>query len=104
VVTVSGKRYEVKVEENSGEISSIKEEQVKSVSTGMEIKTNLSENIYSIVATQGARVKKGDILLIIEAMKMENSILSPADGVLEEILVHKGDSVKDGQTLAILKV
>jgi pyruvate carboxylase subunit B len=104
-VTVSGKKYDVQVEEKTGEINSIKpSEPIKPETKGMEIKTNLSGNIYSIVATQGARVKKGDILLIIEAMKMENSILSPADGVLEEILVHKGDSVKDGQALAILKV
>ncbi|MCB1141071.1 MAG: biotin attachment protein [Leptospiraceae bacterium] len=104
VVTVGGKKYDVLVEENSDKVTQVTPKDEKKQSEGMEIKTNLSGNIYSVVATQGARVKKGDILLIIEAMKMENSILSPADGVLEEILVHKGDSVRDGQTLAILKV
>ena len=59
--------------------------------------------ILDIPVAQGASVKKGDILMILEAMKMENEILSPADGVVAQIAVQRGASVNSGDLLAVIK-
>ncbi|HNF17202.1 MAG TPA: biotin/lipoyl-binding protein, partial [Leptospiraceae bacterium] len=77
---------------------------VKSVSESViEVKTNLPGNIYHIAVSEGARVKAGDTLVIIEAMKMETSIQAPEDGVIAEILVQKGDVVQTGSLIATIK-
>ena len=47
----------------------------------------------------GASVKAGDVLVILEAMKMENEIVAPQDGTVASINVHKGDTVNSGDTL-----
>ncbi|HNH08751.1 MAG TPA: biotin/lipoyl-binding protein, partial [Leptospiraceae bacterium] len=59
--------------------------------------------IYQIAVSEGARVKAGDTLVIIEAMKMETSIQAPEDGVIAEILVQKGDVVQTGSLIATIK-
>jgi len=48
---------------------------------------------------QGKKVKKGDSLLVLEAMKMENVITSPIDGVIKTYNVQKGQAVKKGDLL-----
>jgi biotin carboxyl carrier protein len=55
--------------------------------------------ILDIVVSEGDEVKKGDKLLILEAMKMENIIKSPNDGKIKKITITKGDSVDSGQKL-----
>ncbi len=52
---------------------------------------------------EGQSVKAGDKLVIIEAMKMENEIPAENDGVVEKILVKRGDSVEGDQTLMIIR-
>jgi biotin carboxyl carrier protein len=47
----------------------------------------------------GDEVKEGDALLILSAMKMENNILSPRDGVIRKVLIAKGDAIDKGQVL-----
>jgi pyruvate carboxylase subunit B len=51
---------------------------------------------------EGAEVSEGDTLLILEAMKMENSINSPAPGTVKEIRFKEGDSVKKGDVLVVV--
>lgn len=60
--------------------------------------------VVSVVVTKGQQVKKGDILVVLEAMKMENFIYANADGIVDEILVDPSDSVEKGQKLVILNV
>lgn len=58
--------------------------------------------IMEIRKKVGNRMKAGDILLILEAMKMENEIITPEPGVVKEIKVRKGQRVKTGAPLAII--
>ncbi|NLZ88217.1 MAG: biotin/lipoyl-binding protein [Clostridiales bacterium] len=73
------------------------------VAGGQQIKCPMPGTILDIRAAEGASVKKGDILIILEAMKMENEILSPADGVVAQIAVQRGASVNSGDLLAVIK-
>ena len=58
--------------------------------------------ILSVKSQAGASVKKGEVILILEAMKMENEIVAPQDGTVASINVATGDSVEAGDTLATL--
>ena len=58
--------------------------------------------ILDIKVASGDAVKSGDVLFVLEAMKMENEIVAPQDGTIASINVNKGDSVEAGQTLASL--
>ena len=58
--------------------------------------------VLDVKAAQGASVKKGDILLILEAMKMENEILAPCDGTVAQVLAAKGASVNSGDALVVI--
>ena len=59
-------------------------------------------NVLRIEVTQGAAVKKGQILVILEAMKMENEIVAPRDGTVAQIVTSKGATVDTGAPLIVL--
>lgn len=59
-------------------------------------------NIIDIKVSNGAAVKAGDVLIVLEAMKMENDIVAPQDGTVASINVSKGDSVESGAVLVTL--
>ena len=48
-------------------------------------------------------MKKGDVLVVVEAMKLENDVVSPYDGTVSEILVKKGDSITAKQVIVVVK-
>ena len=58
--------------------------------------------ILSVKASAGQAVKKGDVIMILEAMKMENEVVAPQDGTIASINVAAGDSVEAGAVLASL--
>jgi glutaconyl-CoA decarboxylase len=58
--------------------------------------------ILSVNATVGQTVKRGEVLLILEAMKMANEIMAPADGKVGDILVNAGQTVSTGEALIVL--
>jgi biotin carboxyl carrier protein len=58
--------------------------------------------ILELKCAVGDTVKKGDTLLVLEAMKMENAIEATANGKVESIKVDKGDSVLEGDTLVVI--
>ena len=69
---------------------------------GTPVTSPLPGNILSIPVTMGQAVKDGDVLVIIEAMKMENEVAAPCDGVVKQINVGKGTVVATGDTLLVI--
>lgn len=67
------------------------------------IAAQIAGRILSVRVKAGDAVKQGDVLLILEAMKMENEIKAPADGRVKEVLVAEGTRVTEGETLAVLE-
>ncbi|GHB37811.1 acetyl-CoA carboxylase biotin carboxyl carrier protein subunit [Mongoliitalea lutea] len=68
-------------------------------SAAKDIKAPMPGLIFDIKVAEGDTVKKGDPVLILEAMKMENILKSPGDGVIKQIKIKKGDSVEKNQIL-----
>ncbi len=58
--------------------------------------------ILSVEVSEGSAVKKGQVLVMLEAMKMENEIMAPADGVVKQVSVTKGASVDTGDVLVVM--
>lgn len=58
--------------------------------------------IVNVAVAPGQSVKKGDVLLVLEAMKMENEIMAPHDATVAAVLVNKGDNVNSGTPLVSL--
>ncbi|HKM88484.1 MAG TPA: sodium-extruding oxaloacetate decarboxylase subunit alpha [Xanthobacteraceae bacterium] len=67
-----------------------------------EISAPLAGNVWKIAVAQGQRVQEGDLLLVLEAMKMENEIIADKDGIIGELLVAEGNKVEIGQILLTL--
>ena len=63
------------------------------------VKAPMPGNILAVNVTAGQAVKKGDVLMVLEAMKMENEISAPQDGTIASIDVRKGDTVNSGDVL-----
>lgn len=72
---------------------------VSSVTPLKELKAPISGQIIDVSAIPGREVKRGELVIILEAMKMENQIRSPIKGRIKEIKVKKGQSVKSGDVL-----
>lgn len=68
---------------------------------GTSLKSPMPGTILKINLNNGATVKKGDVVLVLEAMKMENDIVAPADGTLT-YLVNQGATVETGTELAVI--
>ncbi len=70
--------------------------------SGNAIKTPLPGVIIDVKVSVGDTVKKGDTVVILEAMKMENNINADRDGIVSAVQVAKGDTVADGAVLIVL--
>ena len=121
-ITVNGVAYEVEVEEvAAGEASAPAAPKAAApapkaapaakpaaapkaapVANGTKVNAPMPGTILDVKVAQGQAVKKGDILLILEAMKMENEILAPQDGTVAQVAVSKGASVNSGDPLVVL--
>jgi glutaconyl-CoA/methylmalonyl-CoA decarboxylase subunit gamma len=69
---------------------------------GRFIKSPLPGTILEVNVKVGDKVKSGDKLLLLEAMKMENTIVSDKDGIIETINFNKGDTVREGDILIVI--
>ena len=72
------------------------------VAAGTPVTSPLPGNIFAIKVKEGDAVKAGDVLIVIEAMKMENEVCAPSDGVVKQIVVSKGALVATGDTLVVI--
>ena len=67
------------------------------------VKAPMPGNILKVNVAAGQVVKAGDVLVVLEAMKMENDIMSPKDGTVTQVLVEKGATVETGAPLVFIK-
>jgi len=67
-----------------------------------EVLAPLAGKVLDILVEVGTKVDEDDELLVIEALKMENTVYAPSGGTVREIKVNKGDSVEDEQILLVL--
>lgn len=72
------------------------------VAAGTTVTAPLPGNVLQVKVSVGQAVKAGDVLVIIEAMKMENEVASPSDGVVKQIVANKGAVVATGDTLLVI--
>lgn len=107
-VTVNGQAYNVSVAlGHNAEVKNInKIEQVQTVqntktvnSSGEVVRAGLAGSVFKILVKPNQSVKKDEVVIILEAMKMEIEIVSPIDGVVSEILVSQGQNVEANQPL-----
>lgn len=68
----------------------------------VQINSPMPGKILSVKASAGQAVKKGDVILLLEAMKMENEVVAPQDGTVASINVASGDMVEAGDVLATM--
>jgi biotin carboxyl carrier protein len=98
-VQIHGQQYQVRVEDE-------REKRLKS-STGdggaaggeFQLKAPMPGLVVAVMVSEGQEVKKGQVLLILESMKMQNELKSPRDGVVGRVRVNAGESVEQKQTL-----
>ncbi len=119
-ITVNGTAYEVEVEEiQEGQQAAAPAPKPVSapvkkaaapapkpaaapVAEGLKINAPMPGTILSVKAQNGATVKKGEVLLVLEAMKMENEIVAPQDGKVLQVNAVKGAAVNTGDVLVVL--
>lgn len=94
-----GQRWSTTVAEVFGEMSLEEDENDTSAS---ELRAPMPGRIVAIPLTVGAEVKRGDTVVVIEAMKMQNALPSPRAGTIQIIHVKPGDAVESGQVLAVI--
>lgn len=129
VVTLNGKKYDVEVNESEAVITSVSNAAptaapvapvaaapapaastapsapaavVGTAVSGTQITSPMPGTILKLNVAEGQAVKAGDVVLILEAMKMENEIVAPCDGTIKQLLVSKGSTVDTDQILAVL--
>ena len=73
------------------------------VAGGEKINSPMPGTILDVRVSAGQSVKQGQVLCILEAMKMENEIISPRDGVIAQVVANKGASVNAGDPLMVLQ-
>ena len=115
-ITVNGSAYDVTVEEvEAGAEAPVstpaaapaapkaaKPAAPKGTQGGVKVEAPMPGNVVDVKVQVGDKVKNGDDIAIVEAMKMENSIPAPCDGTIASVNVRKGDSVNTGTVIATI--
>lgn len=101
-VTINGKVYEVEVEKMEGTTTpsaAPAPTPASSAATGDTLKAPIQGTVLKINVKPGQSVSAGEVVCVIEAMKLENDIVSDRDGVIGEVFVREKDTVDNGQEL-----
>ena len=101
-VNVNGNAYEVEIEEITGTASTAPSAPTVPAE-GEVISAPMPGNILAVNVKGGDAVKKGQVLMILEAMKMENEIVCPRDGTVVSVSVSKGAAVETGAALCTIR-
>ena len=105
-VNVNGTVFEVEIEEMTGAPAAPAAAPAPAAPAasagGEKITAPMPGTILAVNVTSGSAVKKGDVLMILEAMKMENEIMAPCDGAVTSVAVTKGASVESGTQLCTI--
>lgn len=67
-----------------------------------DVEAHITGTVFKVETTQGAAVAEGDVLVILESMKMEMPVEAPVSGTVSEVRVEEGQSVDEGQVLVVL--
>ena len=105
-VEVDGEIFSVRIVSVGGskvEVTGITPQKIPRGEFAGGIKSNIQGMVLKVLVSRGASVKKGETLLVLEAMKMENPIHSPVDGRVTEIFVDTGDVVQNGDVLLVVQ-
>ncbi len=122
IVNLNGMNYEVEVEETEAVITGVSEAAAApaaapvaapaaapaaapvaaAAADGTKVIAPMPGTILSVNVSQGASVNTGDVIMILEAMKMENEIVAPCAGTLKQLLVQKGSTVDTDAVLAVI--
>jgi len=98
-VKVNGNVYEIKIEDSYDQLLKQLGMDTARASKIRSVKAPMPGLVLNIMVKEGATVTKGDSLLVLEAMKMENMIKSPAGGTVKKISINKGDKVEKNDIL-----
>ena len=120
-ITVNGNVYDVTVEEGTGAVAAPvaapraaapapkaapaaapKAAATAGAQGGVKVNAPMPGKILGVKVSAGQAVKKGDVLVVLEAMKMENEIVAPQDGTVASVNVSVGEQVEAGAVLATL--
>ena len=105
-VNVNGTEFEVEIEEMTGAPAAPAAAPAPAAPAapagGEKITAPMPGTILAVNVTSGSAVKKGDVLVILEAMKMENEIMAPCDGAVTSVSVTKGAAVESGTLLCTI--
>ena len=100
-INVNGSLYEVEIEEIAAPATMSAPTPAPAAAPaaaapagGAQVKAPMPGTILDVKVQNGQAVKKGDVLVVLEAMKMENEIMAPCDGTVTSVNVRKGDSVE----------
>ncbi|EDO6666590.1 TPA: biotin attachment protein [Campylobacter coli] len=110
-VSVNGNKYHVEISagfDKDVNIKSIRkadtqEDIMQDADSSEGIQAGISGNVFKIYINEGEEVKSGQVVMILEAMKMEIEVSAPKDGIIEKICVKTGDSVSENNLVAIYK-
>ena len=114
-VFLNNKKYEIEVDESSVALKSVSAavpaaapapvaapSAPVSNTEGTSVVSPMPGSILSVNVAQGQSVRAGEVLIVLEAMKMENDIVAPSDGIVKQIFVTKGTTVDTDQVLVII--
>ena len=109
-IKVNGKSYRVELEAieqvDTAPLEEKRKQETKKIVNndgGKEVVSPIQGQVTNVKVKVGDKVQKGDVLLIVEAMKLENEVVSPFEGQVTEILVTKGQNVKAKEPIVIIE-